>query len=195
MAGHERALGFLLGLAKFVALIVVAGGLGVALGTGLSQLSGNGDGAPIPEAETGATSIAPASSDGAPTVAMSTTPVPPPASPLAQVRVTVLGARLFTGSTPSGVREQRGRALVRVRAENTGSRRVALPRPVLRVGSVRVLPADPTGDTAGARFAPWCPELRRRSRCDSRCKTRRHRRSFAIAGRVSSSRGSRWRCA
>jgi hypothetical protein len=68
------------------------------------------------------------------------------------VRVSVLDARLFTDSTPSGRNEPRARVTVRIRAENRGSRRVTLDPPTLRVGSVRI-PLDPDGD----RFAPLAP--------------------------------------
>jgi hypothetical protein len=69
--------------------------------------------------------------------------VPPP-SPFAQVRVSVLDARLFTDATPSGRQEQRARVTVRVRTENAGAERVTLDDPRLRVGSVRV-PVDAGG--------------------------------------------------
>jgi hypothetical protein len=69
-----------------------------------------------------------------------TTPVAPP-NPIAQVRVKVLDARLFTDETASGRRQQRARVTARIRAENVGSTRIALTRPALRIGSVRV-PTD-----------------------------------------------------
>ena len=42
---------------------------------------------------------------------------------------------------------------VRVRAENAGNERLTLPRPVLRVGSVRV-PADAYAAAPGRQFDP-----------------------------------------
>ena len=168
---------FLQGLAKFVALVLVAGGVGVALGMGLSQLSGSdepasagleattragaGDApteaAPAISTATAAelppaTTTAPTAST-APAAPTTATPPPPAGSPLAQVRVNVLDARLFTDSTPSGGREQRARVTVRIRAQNAGTQRVALNPPRLRVGSVRV-PSDPRDDTPGTQFDP-----------------------------------------
>ena len=162
---------FLHGLVRLVALVVVAGGIGVALGMGLSALSADeqpaatgGDAgatvqtqfdgvepttgptqatAPLPAATTTATATAPEVP-----AATSTTPSAS-SGRFAQVRVSVLDSRLFTDSTPSGSEEQRSRVTVRIRAENRGFDRVTLDAPTLRVGSVRI-PADPDGD----RFAP-----------------------------------------
>jgi hypothetical protein len=88
------------------------------------------------------------------TTTMATTTTSPALAPaLSQIRVSVLDARLFTDSSPSGGEEQRARVTVRIRAENAGARRVTLDRPVLRVGSVRVQ-TDPGAEAAGSGFDP-----------------------------------------
>ena len=160
---------FLGGLVKLVALVVVAGGIGVALGTGLTALSADeepattagADAGPVLTAEqpaattTQAAAPVPSETTAAtvPSTATTTTATPSAASGrFAQVRVSVLGTRLFTDSTPSGRQEQRARVTVRIRAENRGAERVTLDAPTLRVGSVRI-PVDSAGD----EFAPLPP--------------------------------------
>jgi len=152
-----RAKVLLRGLLKLLAIVVVAGGVGFALGTGLSALSE--DKTPTaPDAET-ATAEPPATGSTATAAELpvatptTTTPAAPTtttpdasASPLAEVSVSVLDARLFTDGTPSGRRDQRARLTVRLRAENAGGRRAILPPPILRVGSVRI-PADAPAGT------------------------------------------------
>ncbi len=132
-------------LVKLLALVVVAGGVGVALGMGLSKLSGNDDPASLagPTATTATT----------PRTSTTYTTARKPAKRLAQVRVSVLGARLFTDETPSGRQEQRARMTVRVRAENAGRRTVTLKQPTLGVGSARVAP-EPDADASGATSEP-----------------------------------------
>ncbi len=157
---------FLVGLTKFLALVLVAGGVGVALGMGLTQVSADnepagggsatGDGA-TSTAITTTTPPAPVPAAPAPTSSTTTPPITTAPSvapkPLAQVRLSVLDARLFTDETPSGAREQRARVTMRIRAENAGTARVTLQRPILRVGSVRV-PADSDARTPGSAFEP-----------------------------------------
>ncbi len=174
MPRGERAKVFLGGLVRLVALVIVAGGIGVALGMGLSALSadeepattGGGAGATVDtefdaaETTTGSTRPAarvPAETMTAtvpaiPAVTATTTTPSTPSGRFAQVRVSVLDSRLFTDSTPSGREEQRSRVTVRIRAENRGFDRVTLDAPTLRVGSVRI-PVDPDGDG----FAPLGP--------------------------------------
>jgi len=152
-----RAKHFLRGFAKLIALVLVAGGIGVGLGMGLSKLAEN-DAAPLAEPGTvGTISTATAVPSATPTTTtpptQTTAPPAKPPSPLEQVRVSVLDARLFTDSTPSGRQSQRARVTVRLRAENAGGQRVTLPRPILRVGSVRV-PANSTAGTSKAQFTP-----------------------------------------
>lgn len=136
----------MLGLAKFVALVLATGGIGAALGMGLSALSTGDEPAPLEDAAVSDVAGGDTTATAPPTT---TAPVHPPAP----VAVTVLDARLFTDETPSGREEQRARLTVRIRAENAGSSPLTLPPAVLRVGSVRV-PAD----GAGARFDPLAAE-------------------------------------
>ena len=153
-----RAKLFLRGLVKLIALVLVAGGVGLGLGMGLSRLAQD-DAAPV-TAETSGTRSTVTAAASPPATTTTTTPATQttaaaddPPSPLAQVRVSVLDARLFTDSTPSGRQNQRARVTVRLRAENAGGQRVALARPILRVGSVRV-PADATARTSEAQSQP-----------------------------------------
>lgn len=176
MPRGERLKTFLRGLVRLVALVVVAGGVGVALGMGLAALSANdepvatgGDAgatvetqfdaaqtttgamqatAPAPAATTTTTATT-ATVPEVPAATGTTTTPSAPAGRFAQVQVSVLDSRLFTDSTPSGREEQRSRVTVRIRAENRGFDRVTIDPPTLRVGSVRI-PVDPDGD----QFAP-----------------------------------------
>ena len=127
---------------KFVAVVVVAGGVGVALGMALAKVAGEYE----PATDVGAGTTA----DSGATTAMR---LGARGSPLAQVRVRILDARLFTDETPSRRQERRARMTVRIRSENTGSRRVTLPGPILRVGSVRV-PADAAADAPRGQVDP-----------------------------------------
>ena len=152
MSRGVRLKRFLRGLVKLAAIVVIAGGVGVALGMGLSRVAQD-DTPTAPVAQSGSdnplrTSSGPTGAAVAPTTTSSTAPAapttttpPPDESGLGQVRVSVLDARLFTDGTPSGRQDQRSSVTVRLRAENAGGRSLTLPRPVLRVGSVRV-PAD-----------------------------------------------------
>lgn len=154
----ERVKIFLRGMVKLLALVIVAGGVGVALGMGLSALSADDE--PVASGEDTAATVA-----ADPEPAQTTTAAAPPAATttatttpdaaagrFAQVRASVLDARLFTDSKPSGRAEQRARVTVRIRAENGGLNPVTLDAPALRVGSVRI-PADRDGDA----FAPLRP--------------------------------------
>ena len=162
MARGERVQRFLRGLAKFIALVLVAGGIGVALGMGLSELAEDDEPAATSPQTTSDTAATPTTAPAAPATAPAPTPTStstvasvastgttasPPPSPAPRVRISILDARLFTDATPSGRREQRARVTVRTRADNTGAQRARLDPPTLRVGSVRIR-ADP----AGARF-------------------------------------------
>ena len=165
MPQGERVKIFVRGMVKLLALVIVAGGVGVALGMGLSALSADDE--PVASGEDTAATVAADPADPEPaerttasvpvaaTVdATTTTDAASEAPPgrFAQVRTSVLDARLFTDSTPSGRSEQRARVTVRVRAENGGLNPVTLDAPTLRVGSVRI-PVDPDGDA----FAPLQP--------------------------------------
>ena len=161
-------------MTKFLALVLVAGGVGVALGMVLvsaDNAPSGGAGAAASAAtvtdETQTPPTAPATAvSTAPPVATVPATTPPTTTapvatpdPLDQVRLSVLGARLFTDDTPSGAREQRARVTVRIRAENAGGESVTLARPILRVGSVRI-PTDPDADALpGAQFVPLQPAV------------------------------------
>ena len=154
---------FVLGLMKFLALVTVAGGVGVTLGMVLTKVSDDKQ----PAGSVGAATAAPPATAAAPgattpttpaTTTITTTPTATP-DPLDQVRLRVLDARLFTDDTPSGAREQRARVTVRIRAENAGGESVTLARPMLRVGNVRI-PTDPDADALpGAQFVPLQPAV------------------------------------
>lgn len=163
MPRAERLKIFLRGLAGLVVLVLVAGGVGVALGMGLAALSGDDTPtttglrgaettatAPVGETTTQTAAVAPAGTATAPPPPAATTTAPAPTP--APVSASVLDARLFTDATPSGRQEQRARVTVRIRAENTGEEPATVDAPVLRVGSVRI-PVDP----AGAQFDPLGP--------------------------------------
>jgi hypothetical protein len=138
------------GLAKLVAVVVVAAGVGIALGVAFAKLSDDGD-PPTSAGDTGTTV------DGSTAgVARSTTPdrspQPDARDPLGQVRVRVLDdAVLRLAGTPSGRQRQRARLTVRIRAANDGERRVALARPTLLVGDAR-LQTDPSADGPDTRL-------------------------------------------
>ena len=156
--GHRTKI-FLRGLVKLAALVIVAGGVGVAFGMGLSALSadeelaatGGADAGPLStDAQPGATATLTAAAAPPETTARTRPTTPTTTSSaafgrFAQVRVSVLDSRMFTDSTPSGRDEQRSRVTVRIRAENRGFDHVTLDAPRLRVGSVRI-PVDPDGD-------------------------------------------------
>lgn len=172
--GRGRPARLVEGLLKFVALVAVAGGVGAALGAALSNISQEDQPVTSDDGRTAtaaavATTTAPGTATSTATVATTatapagamtaTTPPAAASSALAQIRVRVLGARLHTDATPSGRQEQRARVSVRVRAENTGGKRVALAPPTLGVGRVRV-PADVGAAAADATFDPLRPKAR-----------------------------------
>ena len=74
-------------------------------------------------------------------------------APLAKVRVRILGAVVHAASSPSGIRRQRARVAIRVRAENTGTSTVTLARPTLTAAGVSIK-TDPSADAPGTNFGP-----------------------------------------
>jgi hypothetical protein len=163
---------FVRGLVKFVALVAVAGGLGVALGFGLSKLSeekersasvAGGD----TQTESAATTTAPAiTATTPPQISTATTPRPAtstatvspptstttaPAGALGEVRVRVLGAILRPAGTAEGQQRRRARLTMRVRAVNDADQAVTIGRPVLAVGKVRI-GTDTAAQTADAEL-------------------------------------------
>lgn len=164
--GHRAKLA-LGGLLKLVGLVVAAGTIGAALGVGLLKLSQDAEpstplGGTDPPAQTAATGGGenrPSTTSSAATTNPAPADVPPAVTttiqssdPRSPVRVSVLDARLFTDVRPSGRQEQRARMVVRVRAENAGSRRETLEPPSLRVGSVSI-EADSGADAPGTGLA------------------------------------------
>jgi len=142
---QPRARAFLRGLIRFVALIAVAGGAGVALGAGLSQLAGDETATPSvsDEPTSGSTVLTGVATSVAPNPAPP--PPPPPTAatttaggPLGQVNVRVLGAILHPAGTADGKRRRRARLTMRVRAVNESGGAVTIAPPVLAVGSVRI---------------------------------------------------------
>jgi len=168
MAPRERFGLLLVRAAKFVAIVAVAGGIGVALGFGLTKVADDDDATQIGGATQARTTATTAGSpgQGATTPTRTAAPAPPPATtqpapaatttaptstststtgapssgPLANVEVRVLGAVLRPAGTPSGVQRRRSRITMRVRAENRGAQAVEIDLPVLHVGSVRIRP-------------------------------------------------------
>lgn len=123
-------------------MIAVAGGLGIGLGIGLSELTGD-DSSP-PEASTpAATTAQPATS----------TRRGNGQGPLNQVRVTVRSAVLQRAVTPSGQARNRARLSVRVSVRNQGTQRVVTERPSLLAARQRI-PTNAAADASGTRLAP-----------------------------------------
>lgn len=151
---QPRARAFLRGLIRFVALIAVAGGTGVALGAGLSQLADEDAVAPgVSDAPTSGSTVLTG-------VATSVAPNPPPppatattttAGALGQVDVRVLGAILHPAGTAEGKRRRRARLTMRVQAINESGSTVTIATPVLAVGSVRIR-TDAAAETAATRL-------------------------------------------
>jgi len=178
MAPRERVGLLLVRAVKFVAIVAVAGSIGVALGFALTKAADDDGATPVggaPQAGTTATTAnrpgpgatTPTRTAAAPAAPPTTTrPAPaattttpaststtaaPDAGPFANVEVRVLGAVLRPAGTPSGQRRRRSRLTMRVRAENRGGRAVGVELPVLRVGSVRIRP-DSNTLTAESQF-------------------------------------------
>ena len=138
----------LLGWSKLLALIVVAGGTGMALGLALSSLSTKDD---LPAPAVGsATSAArtPATAASTTTAAPATTTGDTTGR---RVKLKVVSAVLHPAATPSGRRRERARIGVRVQVENAGDRPLVPERPGLLAAGVAVR-ADP--HIPGARLPP-----------------------------------------
>lgn len=163
MPRRERARLFLRGLVKFVALVAIAGGCGVAIGYGLSKLSGEDDlAAPV---ATGGTQTPTPTQQETPVAPTATTPPAvtatttvatgatstQPAGALSEVRVRVLGAILRPAGTPEGQARRRARLTMRVQAVNEADTAVTIGRPVVAVGKVRI-GTDTAADTADAQL-------------------------------------------
>ena len=140
MPRRERARLLLRGLAKLLAVVCAAGAVGALLGIGLSKMTGD-DEPPAPVV-TGTTA----------TAATATTQTTP-RDAAADVRVRIFGAVLHPAATPGGIRRQRARLTVRVRAENRGATTVTLERPELAAAGERVA-TDPRADSSETSFGP-----------------------------------------
>ena len=160
MPRRERARLLLRGLAKLIAVIVVAGLVGVGLGIGLSELTGDDEPAgPAAEATTAVTKAttstpaAPVETTATAPPTITTTPRPAAAGAGDDIEVTVGAAVLRLASTPSGKARNRARLGVSVTVRNRTSRRLVLPRPSLLAARQRV-PTNPAADERGSRLGP-----------------------------------------
>ena len=132
MPRGERARLWLRGLLKLAGVVLAAAAGGMALGAGISQLTGDDD------ARSDRTE---ASTETAETTTGSRE----------QVRVTVGSAVLHPARTPSGRRRNRARLGVRVTVVNRGAQRVVLPRPSLLAARQRI-PTNAAADAPGTRL-------------------------------------------
>lgn len=110
------------GLAKLVAVVVVAGGAGIVLGIGFAALAGDDD-LPTPVDETATRAD----------------------DPTGPVRVRVIDAVLRPAGSRAGRERQHARLSVEIRVANDGERPETLARPALLVGDKRV-ETDPGAD-------------------------------------------------
>lgn len=152
---NPDARSLLRGLAKFVAVVAASVLAGVALGLGLSEVSGD-DGTPIaslnpPGTATGTTAAADASGESR-AKATAGTSGPAGASDAkgaAKPRYRVLSATIEPATSASGMQRRRARVTVRLRA-TAGSEPLTLDTPTLVAGNERQ-PVDPNAaDAAGA---------------------------------------------
>lgn len=124
--------------------------IGVALGVGLSKLSGDDDvSGQIGLASTNTTR---GSQTGSATRTSTTAAsgADDNEDALKKVRVSVRSAVLNTASTPSGMRRNRARLSVRVKIQNRSRERVTLARPTLLAAGER-LKTDPGADSPDTR--------------------------------------------
>ena len=150
MPRRERARLLLRALAKFVAVVVVAGGVGMALGIAISELTGEDDPRATisPDATTTRQATTSAGSDRPTTSTPATSQ-----DPFAQVNVTVRLAVLHPAATAAGTSRQRARLGVRVKLENPSTQRVVLPRPSLLAARQRT-PMNALDDGARTQLEP-----------------------------------------
>ena len=147
-------------LGKLVAVIVVAGLAGLAIGIGLAKLSGDDKSSTTPpDNSLGASS--PATNTTTPNTTVETTPADKktstsPSKPANTVRVRVVSAVLHPAAGPSGKRRRRARLSVHVRVTNRGSRSITPARPVLVSGDAR-LKTDAMQDAADTNLGAIDP--------------------------------------
>ena len=104
------------GFAKLLAVIALAGGAGVAVGAGLSELSG-GDSAAVEPAESSTSTAAGAASPADDRVGQSSSSSPPARTASTRPSVYVLDSVLHPAGTLAGQRRERARLTVRVRVD------------------------------------------------------------------------------
>ena len=138
-------------LAKFLAVITIAGGAGVAIGAGLSELSG-GDSAIAPVGSSAST--APIHAADARITPRGSAAVP--AQPRTPASVRVLDSVLHPAGTADGQRRQRARLTVRIQAENRGNADLTPARPSLLVGRTST-ETDAGADGPGTRLGTIKP--------------------------------------
>jgi len=147
------------GVGKLVAVIVVAGLAGLAIGTGLAKLSGDDASSTTPPDNSPGVS-SPATNTTAPSTTVETTPADKKMStsstPANTVQVRVVSAILHPATSASGKRRRRARLSVHVRVTNRGSRSITLARPVLVSGDAR-LKSDAKQDAADTNLAAIDP--------------------------------------
>lgn len=208
MTPRERVGLLLVRAATLVAIVAVAGGIGVALGFALTKAAdddgatqigtararttattANAPGRGVTTPARTAASAAPPATPTSTSTATTATTAAPGSGPLAGVEVRVLGAVLRPAGTPSGMRRRRSRITMRVRAENRGAEAIRIELPVLRVGSRRIRP-DSNVLTAESQFGSVAPRaakavtLRFELVGDATDKATRDRRArLEIAGR------------
>lgn len=155
MPREERVRLLLRGLVKFLAVVVVAGAVGTALGFALSKLTGSDEPpaaitpdptSPVPRPITAA----------APSDSRTSTPRPSGQDPLEQLRVTVVSAVLHPSASPAGQRRRGARLGVRVKVENPGTQRVVVPRPSLLTAR-QPTPTDAAADGPKTRLGTINP--------------------------------------
>jgi len=136
---RQRTWSLLRLLAKFLAVVIIAGGLGTALGIGLSKVTSRGEAAEVKAAPT--------------TTAAPTPRTTAAAAPRDGLRVRVISAVLHPATTASGVRRRRARLGVSVLVENLGDEAVAVARPSLLAARQRI-PTNSLADGAGTHLEP-----------------------------------------
>ena len=144
--GTRRALPS--GFAKVLAVIALAGGAGVAVGAGLSELSGgDSDAVESSDASTSAVTASPAGDR----VSTSSSSSPPAQTASTRPSVYVLDSVLHPAGTLAGQRRERARLTVRVRVENRTNADLTPARPTVVVGTTSTA-TDPGADGPGTHF-------------------------------------------
>lgn len=142
------------GFAKLLAVIALAGAGGVAVGAGLSELSG-GDSA-IEPVEPNESSPARAGSPADARVAASSSSKPPAPTASTKPSVRVLDSVLHPAGTAAGQRRERARLTVRVEVTNRSTAALTPARPTVLVGPTSTA-TDPGADGPGTRLGTIAP--------------------------------------